>query len=447
MASYKLLMPKMGESVIEATILSWNKKIGDKVQENDVILEVATDKVDTEVPANVTGILSQILFEVGSVVPVGEVLAIIETEQYIVEETSSEIKKQTIEKPETIQSNENNIKNGIQEKSNDNPKTTNTTIQKLPSNTFSPLILNIAKIENISIDELNTIKGTGLNDRLTKNDVLKYLEDKKDKNTISNTTIKEEIQITNKIIQPTYTPKTTTQLEDTIIEMDRVRKIISKNMLDSKRISAHVSSFVECDITNIVKWRNKNKDNFKLKYGFNLTYLPVFIEAIAQCIKEFPNINVSINDEKIIYKKNINIGIATALPNGNLIVPVIKDADKKNILGIASEINSLVDKARNNKLTTDDISDGTYTVSNIGSFGNILGTPIIVQPQVAIMAIGVATKKPVVIELDGEDVIAIRHMIYLSHTYDHRIIDGMLGGTFVKRVADYLQSFNSNKEI
>jgi 2-oxoglutarate dehydrogenase E2 component (dihydrolipoamide succinyltransferase) len=447
MASYKLLMPKMGESVIEATILSWNKKIGDKVQENDVILEVATDKVDTEVPANVTGILRQILFEEGSVVPVGEVLAIIETEQYIVEETSSEIKKQTIEKPETIQSNENNIKIGIQEKSNDNPKTTNTTIQKLPSNTFSPLILNIAKIENISIDELNTIKGTGLNDRLTKNDVLKYLEDKKDKNTISNTTIKEEIQITNKIIQPTYTPKTTTQLEDTIIEMDRVRKIISKNMLDSKRISAHVSSFVECDITNIVKWRNKNKDNFKLKYGFNLTYLPVFIEAIAQCIKEFPNINVSINDEKIIYKKNINIGIATALPNGNLIVPVIKDADKKNILGIASEINSLVDKARNNKLTTDDISDGTYTVSNIGSFGNILGTPIIVQPQVAIMAIGIATKKPVVIEIDGEDVIAIRHMLYLSHTYDHRIIDGMLGGTFVKRVADYLQAFNSNKEI
>jgi 2-oxoglutarate dehydrogenase E2 component (dihydrolipoamide succinyltransferase) len=447
MASYKLLMPKMGESVIEATILSWNKKIGDKVQENDVILEVATDKVDTEVPANVTGILSQILFEEGSVVPVGEVLAIIETEQYIVEETSSEIKKQTIEKPETIQSNENNIKIGIQEKSNDNPKTTNTTIQKLPSNTFSPLILNIAKIENISIDELNTIKGTGLNDRLTKNDVLKYLEDKKDKNTISNTTIKEEIQIANKTVQPNYTPKTTTQLEDTIIEMDRVRKIISKNMLDSKRISAHVSSFVECDITNIVKWRNKNKDNFKLKYGFNLTYLPVFIEAIAQCIKEFPNINVSINDEKIIYKKNINIGIATALPNGNLIVPVIKDADKKNILGIASEINSLVDKARNNKLTTDDISDGTYTVSNIGSFGNILGTPIIVQPQVAIMAIGVATKKPVVIEIDGEDVIAIRHMLYLSHTYDHRIIDGMLGGTFVKRVADYLQAFNSNKEI
>jgi 2-oxoglutarate dehydrogenase E2 component (dihydrolipoamide succinyltransferase) len=294
---------------------------------------------------------------------------------------------------------------------------------------------------------LNTIKGTGLNDRLTKNDVLKYLEDKKDKNTISNTTIKEEIQIANKTVQPNYTPKTTTQLEDTIIEMDRVRKIISKNMLDSKRISAHVSSFVECDITNIVKWRNKNKDNFKLKYGFNLTYLPVFIEAIAQCIKEFPNINVSINDEKIIYKKNINIGIATALPNGNLIVPVIKDADKKNILGIASEINSLVDKARNNKLTTDDISDGTYTVSNIGSFGNILGTPIIVQPQVAIMAIGVATKKPVVIEIDGEDVIAIRHMLYLSHTYDHRIIDGMLGGTFVKRVADYLQAFNSNKEI
>jgi 2-oxoglutarate dehydrogenase E2 component (dihydrolipoamide succinyltransferase) len=447
MASYKLLMPKMGESVIEATILSWNKKIGDKVQENDVILEVATDKVDTEVPANVTGILSQILFEEGSVVPVGEVLAIIETEQYIVEETSSEIKKQTIEKPETIQSNENNIKIEIQEKSNDNPKTTNTTIQKLPSNTFSPLILNIAKIENISIDELNTIKGTGLNDRLTKNDVLKYLEDKKDKNTISNTTIKEEIQIANKTVQPNYTPKTTTQLEDTIIEMDRVRKIISKNMLDSKRISAHVSSFVECDITNIVKWRNKNKDNFKLKYGFNLTYLPVFIEAIAQCIKEFPNINVSIKDDNIIYKKNINIGIATALPNGNLIVPVIKDADKKNILGIASEINSLVEKARNNKLTSDDISDGTYTVSNIGSFGNILGTPIIVQPQVAIMAIGVATKKPVVIEIDDEDVIAIRHMLYLSHTYDHRIIDGMLGGTFVKRVADYLQLFNVNKEI
>lgn len=470
MAIYKLLMPKMGESVIEATILSWNKKVGDAVVENEVVLEVATDKVDTDVPSEVSGIIQSILHEEGSVVAVGEILALIETDKdttTISQATITTSIESVIRPKNTTENNQNSNQNVVFSSENNSIKNFSTTpetqniINNSNSNTqFSPLVLNIAKVENISLDELKTISGSGLDGRLTKHDVLKYLETRKINNDISSTNKTTQENIVNNTITPKEnkieptkeisTPpikKDYTSPNEEIMEMDRIRKIIAKNMLDSRKTSAHVSSFVECDVTKIVKWREKYKNSFKSKYGFNLTYLPVFIEAIAQCIKEFPNINVSISDEKIIVKKDINIGIATALPNGNLIVPVIKNADRKNILGLASEINLLAQKARNNQLTTDDISNGTYTVSNIGTFGNILGTPIILQPQVAIMAVGVATKKPVVIDLNGEDVIAIRHMMYLSHTYDHRIVDGMLGGMFVKRVAEILENFDDTQEI
>ncbi|QQR97126.1 MAG: 2-oxo acid dehydrogenase subunit E2 [Sphingobacteriales bacterium] len=453
MAEYKLLMPKMGESVIEATILSWNKTVGDKVLENELVLEVATDKVDTEILSNVSGTLQKILFEEGSVVAVGEVLAIIETSDTNVEIPIQVEKKEVLENKEAEKHIEISIKNINQQI--ETPKTENKQQDvNFNSNQFSPLVLNIARVENIQLEELNTIKGTGLNGRITKEDVLNYIAqrnvkqiNKSEEEKIIQIESKEKIKIDENINKEIKQTQLSNNLNEEIVEMDRIRKIISKNMVDSKRISAHVSSFVECDVTKIVKWREKHKESFKKKYGFNLTYLPVFVEAIAQCIKEFPNINVSIKEDKIIYKKDINIGIATALPNGNLIVPVIKNADRKNILGLASEINTLAQKARNNQLTSDDISDGTYTVSNIGTFGNILGTPIILQPQVAIMALGIATKKPVVVEIEGEDVIAVRHMMYLSHTYDHRIVDGMLGGMFVKKVADVLQNFDITQDI
>ena len=446
-------MPKMGESVIEATILSWNKTVGDKVLENELVLEVATDKVDTEILSNVSGTLQKILFEEGSVVAVGEVLAIIETSDTNVEIPIQVEKKEVLENKEAEKHIEISIKNINQQI--ETPKTENKQQDvNFNSNQFSPLVLNIARVENIQLEELNTIKGTGLNGRITKEDVLNYIAqrnvkqiNKSEEEKIIQIEPKEKIKIDENINKEIKQTQLSNNLNEEIVEMDRIRKIISKNMVDSKRISAHVSSFVECDVTKIVKWREKHKESFKKKYGFNLTYLPVFVEAIAQCIKEFPNINVSIKEDKIIYKKDINIGIATALPNGNLIVPVIKNADRKNILGLASEINTLAQKARNNQLTSDDISDGTYTVSNIGTFGNILGTPIILQPQVAIMALGIATKKPVVVEIEGEDVIAVRHMMYLSHTYDHRIVDGMLGGMFVKKVADVLQNFDITQDI
>jgi 2-oxoglutarate dehydrogenase E2 component (dihydrolipoamide succinyltransferase) len=464
MADYKLLMPKMGESVIEATILTWHKNVGDKVNEQDVILEVATDKVDTEVPSPVSGTVKQILYNVNDVVGVGEPLVIIEVDgdvpaQFIPEKKKEEIKIETTPVAET--KTEIVDENVLQKEETPKIKEPVLQIQNtiiLPKEQvsgankyYSPMVLNIAQVEGISMQELETINGTGADNRITKEDILAYVELKRNspQKLVHSPQKKEEGQ--NEIREEkTNNQKlsTTDQVSNVeIIEMDRMRKLISQHMTNSRKIAAHVSSFVECDVTNIVRWRDKNKNTFLKREGFSLSFMPIFVEAITKAIKDFPMINVSVDGDKILKKKDINVGIATALPNGNLIVPVVKNADQKSLLGIAKAMNDIVVKARNNALQPDDVMDGTYTISNIGTFGNIIGTPIINQPQVAIMAIGSITKKPVVIEADGQDVIAIRHMMYLSHTYDHRVVDGQLGGLFVKKVADYLEKFDISQEI
>ncbi|MFN8283594.1 MAG: dihydrolipoamide acetyltransferase family protein [Chitinophagales bacterium] len=486
MAEYKLLMPKMGESVIEATILTWHKQVGDVINEHDVVLEVATDKVDTEVPSSVSGVLKQILHEKDAVVPVGDVLAIIEvggdsttTEPPKIEEkkeaivkTKTEVAESKTETKEEVKIIEKPLEQTISEPVKAIEKTVEVAkqiVQPTPTTTthhsnryYSPLVLNIAQVENISMQELESIKGNGVDNRVTKEDILEYVEQKKkglvvapkptvetsEKKTEQKAEVKQEQKVESKAVEKTQDSKLTTQDSNIeIIEMDRMRKLISQHMTSSVKTSAHVSSFVECDVTNIVRWRDKHKNAFQKREGFSLSFMPIFVEAITKAIKDFPMINVSVDGDKIIKKKDINIGIATALPSGNLIVPVVKQADQKSLLGIAKAMNNIVQKARTNTLQSDDVMDGTYTISNIGTFGNIIGTPIINQPQVAIMAVGSITKKPVVIEVDGQDVIAIRHMMYLSHTYDHRVVDGMLGGMFVKKVADYLEKFDLHQEI
>ncbi|MBP6660866.1 MAG: 2-oxo acid dehydrogenase subunit E2 [Chitinophagales bacterium] len=480
MAEYKLLMPKMGESVIEATILTWHKQVGDVINEQDVILEVATDKVDTEVPSSVSGVLKQILHEKDAVVPVGDVLAIIEvggdasssTEKPIVEEkkeaiveTKVEVPESKLESKEEIKKVEKTVEQVVQEPIKEVEKTVEVakqivqptqTIASHSNRYYSPLVLNIAQVEHISMQELENIAGNGVDNRVTKEDILAYVELKK-KGLVAAQPVVQDIPKIEEVKQEIKVEKTSEKSQDTrlttnnsnteIIEMDRMRKLISQHMTNSVKTSAHVSSFVECDVTNIVRWRDKNKNAFQKREGFSLSFMPIFVEAITKAIKDFPMINVSVDGDKIIKKKDINIGIATALPSGNLIVPVVKQADQKSLLGIAKAMNTIVQKARTNTLQSDDVSEGTYTISNIGTFGNIIGTPIINQPQVAIMAVGSITKKPVVVEHDGQDVIAIRHMMYLSHTYDHRVVDGMLGGMFVKKVADYLEKFDLHQEI
>ena len=458
-------MPKMGESVIEATILTWHKQVGDVINEQDVILEVATDKVDTEVPSSVSGVLKQILHEKDAVVPVGDVLAIIEvggdasssTEKPIVEEKKEAIVETKVEVPESKLESKEEIKKV--EKTVEVAKQIVQPTQTIASHSnryYSPLVLNIAQVEHISMQELENIAGNGVDNRVTKEDILAYVELKK-KGLVAAQPVVQDIPKIEEVKQEIKVEKTSEKSEDSrlttnnsnteIIEMDRMRKLISQHMTNSVKTSAHVSSFVECDVTNIVRWRDKNKNAFQKREGFSLSFMPIFVEAITKAIKDFPMINVSVDGDKIIKKKDINIGIATALPSGNLIVPVVKQADQKSLLGIAKAMNTIVQKARTNTLQSDDVSEGTYTISNIGTFGNIIGTPIINQPQVAIMAVGSITKKPVVVEHDGQDVIAIRHMMYLSHTYDHRVVDGMLGGMFVKKVADYLEKFDLHQEI
>lgn len=468
MAEYKLLMPKMGESVIEATILTWHKNVGDKVNEHDVILEVATDKVDSEVPSPVSGVIKQLLHDVNVAVGVGEPLAIIEVEgdapvQYIPEKKKEEVTVETTPVVEnkteessqlTVHSSqevEKKIEPIIEKEESITNNIVNRELSTVNSSNkyYSPLVLNIAQVENISMHELETIVGTGADNRVTKEDILTYIELKK--NGLINPKKEEEkkeIAQEKKAEEKTHDSRLTTHDSNIeIIEMDRMRKLISQHMTNSRKTAAHVSSFVECDVTNIVRWREKNKNAFQKREGFGLSFMPIFVEAITKAIKDFPMINVSVDGDRILKKKDINVGIATALPNGNLIVPVVKNADQKSLLGIAKAMNDIVVKARTNSLLPDDVMDGTYTISNIGTFGNIIGTPIINQPQVAIMAIGSITKKPVVLEVEGQDVIAIRHMMYLSHTYDHRVVDGQLGGMFVKKVADYLEKFDIQQEI
>ena len=461
MGIYSLLMPKMGESVIEATILSWKKNVGDKINENDIILEVATDKVDSEVPCPVSGIIKELLFKENDVAAIGAVLAYIDVEGFENDVPKIELENKESKPVEKEEITQELISEKVVETivSPSEPvveivppaevlsKIDYVEIESKKDNQendhyFTPLVLNIAKTEGISLTELDKINGSGMGGRVTKEDILAYVANRK--------TNKIETKPTN--IQST----TSTDLSiaqnmagngNEIIEMDRMRKLIAKNMLDSRKTSPHVSSFVEVDVTNIVKWREKNKDSFLKKEGIKLTFMPVIIEAIVKAIKDFPLINVSVVGDTIVKKKEINISFATALPNGNLIVPVIKNADRKSVVGLATELQSLAEKARKNALTQSDIEGGTYTISNMGTFGNIMGTGIINQPQVAIMVVGSVTKKPVVLETPDGDVIAIRHMMYLSHTYDHRVVDGMLGGKFCKRVAEYLEAFEVDREI
>lgn len=423
MALVELIMPKMGESIMEATILTWLKKPGDKIEQDESVLEVATDKVDTEVPTTHAGILKEILAEKGAVVQVGKPIAIISTE------TEVETTEEKITPAPTAKSE---IKTAPVVASNGS-HTTSANF-KSANRFYSPLVRNIAKEEKIAIAELETIPGTGSEGRLTKKDLMGYLQNRK---------LGQSISIT----QSAPLVPASVSAGDEIIQMDRMRKMIAERMVDSKRISPHVTSFVEADMTNIVFWRNKVKHEFQKREGDSLTFTPVFIEAIIQAIKDFPMINIQVDGDKIIKKKDINIGMAVALPSGNLIVPVIKNADQFNITGLAKTVNDLAKRARENKLKPDELSGGTYTITNVGSFGNVMGTPIIMQPQVGIMAVGAIQKKPAVIETPYGDAIAIRHKVFLSHSYDHRVVDGSLGGSFVRRVADYLEKFDINRSI
>ncbi len=426
-----MIMPKMGESIIEGTILSWLKQEGDQIEQDESVLEVATDKVDTDVPAINAGILKKILAKEGEVVAVGKPIALIE-----------------ISDKEDINNHANTGEASLEEDDLLSVAPTNTDVLLAPSTGgqkdfisendsrfYSPLVLSIAKKESIYAEELAQIPGTGKEGRVTKEDMFAYLK-------VRGTGTKA-LGIPTK----TAEKQTISSGEDEIITMDRMRRMIAQRMIDSKNISAHVTSFVEADLTNLVLWRNRIKDDYKQREGESITFTPFFVQAIAKALKDYPMINISVEGDQIIKKKNINIGIAVALPNGNLIVPVIKNADTFSLNGLSKKINDMAKRARDNKLSPDELSGGTYTLSNVGSFGNIMGTPIIMQPQVAIMAVGTIVKKPAVLETAAGDVIAIRYKMFLSHSYDHRVIDGALGGMFVKQVANYLEDFDPNTVI
>ena len=432
MAEFKVELPKMGESVAEATITSWLKSVGDSIEEDEPIVEIATDKVDSEVPSPCSGILKEILFDENDIVPVGAVFAIIESE---LNQESSEIinaPKEKIEEEIEVEILES-LKNLTKEKIKNDYSSA--------SKFYSPLVKSIAAKEGITKSELENINGTGSNSRVTKKDILSYLKSRKDEKTISSPTR----QTNTKVVSPK--PMYNVSGSDEIIQMDRMRKLIADHMVNSVQTAPHVTSFVEADVTNLVLWRNKIKKQFQEKEGEKLTFTPIFIEAVAKAIRDFPLVNSSIDGDNIIVKNNINIGMATALPSGNLIVPVIQNADQLNLVGLAKKVNDLANRAKLGQLKPDEISAGTYTISNVGTFGNVMGTPIINQPQSAILALGAIQKKPAVIETDSGDLIGIRHKMFLSHSYDHRNIDGALGGQFVRKVADYLESFDINRDI
>jgi 2-oxoglutarate dehydrogenase E2 component (dihydrolipoamide succinyltransferase) len=450
MAQYELLLPKMGESVAEATIIKWTKQPGERIELDDTLLEIATDKVDSEVPAPVAGTLVKQLFNEDDVVQVGAVIAIIETAEGDQNTPSSQPVAQEPETPEVP------LPAALMENA---PVSSPTQNNEVASDRFySPLVKNIAAQENISMDELDQIKGTGAEGRLTKDDLLKYLSERAEVKTII-VPIQPPAPPASTNTQPASTGSNNAALSkpqpaavsmsngDEIIEMDRMRKLIADHMVMSVQNSPHVTSFVEADVTNMVLWRDRVKKSFEKREQEKITFTPIFVEAVTKAIKDYPMINVSVNGTQIIKKKDINIGMAAALPSGNLIVPVIKKADQLNLVGLTKAVNDLASRARISKLKPDETQGGTFTITNVGSFGNIMGTPIINQPQVAILAVGVIKKKPAVLETEFGDVIAIRHMMYLSLSYDHRVVDGGLGGSFVKRVAEYLENWDVNREI
>ncbi len=454
MAKVDLIMPKMGESIIEATILKWSKNVGDKVELDETVLEIATDKVDSEIPSPVEGTLSEILFKEGDVVAVGKAIARIETG------AASADTAPPAEERKEIPVKESPVPAPIEEVPHvpaSQPATTTGSVTSLPvkgrgksDKFYSPLVKNIAAKENIALTELDSLIGSGANGRVTKRDILSYI-DNRSSNGASNES--HNVTVSPAKNTPSNSSSTTTSGmvsmggADEVIQMDRMRKLIADHMVMSKHTSPHVTSFIEVDVTNIVNWRTANKDLFLKKYGQKITYTPIIIEAIVKGIRDFPMINVSVDGDNIIVKKNINIGMAAALPSGNLIVPVIKNADRFNMNGLAMEVNDLATRARANKLKPEDIQGGTFTMTNVGTFGNVMGTPIINQPQVAIMAAGAIRKKPAVLETPDGDVIAIRQMMFLSLSYDHRVVDGFLGGSYLRRVGDYLEAFDKDQKV
>ena len=443
MAKFELKLPKMGESVAEATITSWLKNVGDTIEMDDPVLEIATDKVDSEVPSEVDGVLVERFFNVDDVVQVGQVLAIIETEgdetdeaeesTMVEEEIVPEVAVQQIE--ETITKAKETVAPAV----------------STSDRFYSPLVKNIAKAEGVSQAELDQISGTGKDGRVTKNDILDYIKNKGSQQqpaaTKSQPTVASVAPVNTESLPKQDKPVVVSNGEDEIIEMTRMGKLIAHHMVESVQTSAHVQSFIEADVTNIWNWRKKVKDAFMKREGENLTFTPIFMEAIAKALRDYPMMNISVQGDKIIKKKNINLGMAAALPDGNLIVPVIKNADQLNLVGMTKQVNDLANRARIGKLKPDDTQGGTYTVTNVGTFGSIMGTPIINQPQVGILALGAIRKVPAVIETPEGDFIGIRYKMFLSHSYDHRVVNGALGGQFVKAVTDYLEAWDMNREI
>ncbi len=432
MAQIEIIMPKMGESIMEATVLSWLKKVGERIEADEYLLEVATDKIDTEVPSSHGGIVKQYLVQEGEIAVIGKPICIIETDG----EASSEPVSETIEKE--IQE--------IQSLTGINLDPTNQAIEEsvaldTANRFYSPLVMSIANEEGISAQELSQITGTGSEGRVTKHDILAYLKNRQNPASIAPKVAPIPVAEAPKSAPITFSG------QDEIVQMDRMRRMIADRMVDSKRIAPHVTSFVETDMTTVSLWREGIKNSFKKEYGENITYTPLLIEAVVKAIKDFPKINASVDGDKIIYRKNINIGMAVALPNGNLIVPVIHNADSYNLIGLTKKVNDITQRARENKLRPEDLEGGTYTISNIGTFGNIMGTPIIMQPQVAIIAFGAIQKKPAIIETPQGDLIGIRQKMFISHSYDHRVVDGSLGGQFVKRVSDYLEGFDPKRNL
>ena len=436
MAKFELKLPKMGESVAEATITNWLKKVGDPIEADEAVLEIATDKVDSEVPSEVSGVLSEILFNVDDVVKVGQTIAYIEVSGGVAVEAPKE------EAPASVAEIEKTVETAQQAVAAPQDFSGSDKF-------FSPLVKNIAKEEGVTVAELESIQGSGKDGRVTKDDILGYVANRKEPKAVSQQAPAQApaAQMSSPAPKATAAVPVSVNGGDEIVEMDRMRKLISGYMVASVQTSAHVQSFIEVDVTNIVKWRDKVKNAFEKREGEKLTFTPIFMEAVAKALKDFPGMNISVDGEFIIKRKNINLGMAAALPNGNLIVPVIKNADQLNLVGMAKAVNDLGNRAKAGKLKPDDTQGGTYTVTNVGTFGSVFGTPIINQPQVGILALGAIRKVPAVIETPEGDFIGIRQKMFLSHSYDHRVVDGALGGSFVKRVADYLEAFDVNRDF
>jgi len=434
MAKFNIIMPKLGESIIEATITKWLKSTGEQVDEDDAIVEIATDKVDSEIPSPVEGKLIETLYNEGDVVAVGEVIAVVEIDGEDSTDEDSKSKEEVQEVPEAIQKIVDNIKDISSGEIKD---------FSVSDRFYSPLVKSIAKEENISLQELDSINGSGKEGRVTKQDVLNFLENRTD----SPTLLAQKTSSSQTALTTIKQPSVSTESGDRIVEMDRMRKMIADHMVMSKQVSPHVTSFIEVDVTNIVNWRNRVKAGFMQKEGEKITFTPIFIEAAAKALRDHPGVNTSVDGTNIIYKKNINIGMAAALPSGNLIVPVIKNADTQNLVGLAKNVNDLANRARANKLNPDDISGGTFTITNFGTFDSLTGTPIINQPQAAILGIGAIKKRVVVIESPQGDTMGIRSMMILSLAYDHRIVDGALGGMFIRSMRDYLEAFDTEQKL